>query len=425
MRMPLLITAGNDRPTTSKKRRRWSIAPAPQPSSAYFEGYEVFEEFPNALGLVLFRWIRDVRLLATSDHTARHELFRESTSPDLLPRWASSDVDPQLRGAANVFARLVVSPGSADPDDVVRACMDVSAWADRENFPATAATFMEVAACVRPLDADLAYRAGLLNRRNAAYGRSTLWYQHGIGVGRRTGNWPSYVDNYLGWGNLEIIRGREVQARILLLKGYNAALKYNLRDLGARAQHELFMLAVQQDDYAIAYEHAMVALQLYPRDNPFFPYLVHDLAQTWVCQHYDSVALPLLIATRSVIVGHDVEIAANIAGAAGLDGDRDQFEAAWDEVALKTTRAIPRAASALISVAEGAFALRLTKQAIEIAERAMKFAHERGELNDEARARGLLDRIRAGDRLEPTKPPDKVYQLARLLMKELPLRTGP
>jgi hypothetical protein len=233
------------------------------------------------------------------------------------------------------------------------------------------------------------------------------------------------VDNYLGWGNLEIIRGREVQARTLLLKGFRAATKYNLRDLSARAQHELFMLAVQQNEYSTAYDHAMVALQLYPRDNPFFPYLVHDLAQTWVCQHYGSVALPLLIASRSVITGHDMEIAANIAGAAGLDGDRDQFEAAWDEVALKTTRAIPKAASALISVAEGAFALRLTKQAIEIGERAVKFARERGELNDEARARALVERIRAGERLEPSKPPDKVHQLAKLLMKELPLRTGP
>src|SRR5215213_3974652 len=224
--MALLISAGNDRPTTSKKRRRWSIAPAPQPSSAVFEGYELFEEFPSELGLVLFRWIRDVRLWATSDRAAGQELFRESTSPDLLPRWASYDDDEQLRGAANVFAHLVVSPGSTDPDDIVRACMDVSTWADSENFTATAAAFMEVAAWVRPSDADLAYRAGLLNRRNSAYGRSTLWYQHGIGVGRRTGNWPSYVDNYLGWGNLEIIRGREVQARTLLLKGYKAAMKY-------------------------------------------------------------------------------------------------------------------------------------------------------------------------------------------------------
>lgn len=422
--MPLLITAGNDRPTTSKRRRRWSIAPEPRPSSAHFEGYELFEEFPNELGLVLFRWFRDVRLWATSDRTAGQELFRESTSPDLLPRWASSDVDQQLCGVANVFADLVVFPASTDPDDVVRACMNVSTWADSENFTATAAAFMETAAWVRPLDADLAYRAGLLNRRNAAYGRSTLWYQRGIGVGRRTGNWPSYVDNYLGWGNLEIIRGRAGLARTLLLKGYKAAMKYNLRDLGARAQHELFMLAVQQDEYSIAYDHAMVALRLYPRDNPFFPYLVHDLAQTWVCQHYSSVALPLLIASRSVIAGHDMEIAANIAGAAGLDGDRDQFDAAWDEVALKTTKAIPRAASALISVAEGAFALRLTKQAIEIAERAGKFAHERGELNDKERACALLERIRAGERLEPTTPPGKVCQLARLLMKELPLGTG-
>jgi hypothetical protein len=126
-----------------------------------------------------------------------------------------------------------------------------------------------------------------------------------------------------------------------------------------------------------------------------------------------------------MIVGHDMEIAGNIAGAAGLDGDRDQFEAAWDEVALETTKAVPKAASALISVAEGAFALRLMSQAIEITERALRFAGERGELNDQARARVLLEKLRGGDRFEPVKPPDKVQHLATLLMKELPMRTGP
>jgi tetratricopeptide (TPR) repeat protein len=418
--MAFLITAGHDRPTINKKRRQWSIAPAPAPSSAHFEGYELFTELPNVVGLVLFRWIRDVTLWATSVRGVSQELFRETAAPDRLPEWACEKVD-RFRAQANVFANLVIAPGSTDPADVVRACVEISEWADEENFTATAAAFVEAAARVHPLDPELAFRAGLLNRRNAVYGRSALWYQRGIGIARRTASWPSYVDNFLGWGNLEIIRGREVPARKLLMKGYNAAKKYNLRDLSARAQHELFMLAVQQDDYITAYDHAMLALQLYPRDNPFFPYLVHDLAQTWVCQRYGSVALPLLIEARSIIAGHDMEIAANIASAAGLDGDRDQFEAAWDEVALETTKAIPKAASALISVAEGACALRLMNQAIEIAERALRFAGERGELNDQARARVLLEKLRAGDRFEPMKPPDKVQQLATLLMKELPL----
>ncbi len=423
--MPLLITAGNDRPTTSKKRRRWSIAPAPAASSAHFEGYELFTELPNEIGLVLFRWIRDVILWATSERGVNLELFRETGVPDRLPEWACEKVAERFRAQANVFANLVVAPTSTNPEDVVRACIEISDWADEESCTTIAAAFMEAAARVQPMDPELAYRAGLLNRRNAAYGRSTLWYQRGIGTARRTANWPSYVDNYLGWGNLEIIRGRNDPARNLLIKGYNAAKKYNLRDLSAHAQHDLFMLAVQQDDYVSAYDHAMLALQVYPRDNPAFPYFVHDLAQTWVCQRYGSVALPLLLEARSIIAGHDMEIAANIAGAAGLDGDRDQFDAACDEVQLKTTKAIPKAASALISVAEGAFALRLMSQATEIAERALRFARERGELNDESRARALLERLRAGERFEPVKPPEKVQQLARLLMKELPLRTGP
>jgi tetratricopeptide (TPR) repeat protein len=423
--MPILMSAGQDSPPISPKRRRWSVAPAPAPPAAAFEGYAFFRELPNVSGLLLFRWFRDVILWVGSSPRHRQGLFREATDPELLAGWACDNVEEALRSPARVFADLTLSPATISEEEIIGACIAVAIWAGEQGNTAAAAAFYDAAAWVQPLDPEHAYRAGLGNRRNAAYGRSKSWFQRGIGIARRTANWPSYVLIYLAWGNLEIIRGREVEARALLMKGFKAASKYNLRDLSARAQHDLFMLAVQQDDYSGAYQHAHLALQLYPRDNPFFPYLVHDLAQTWACQRFGSVALPLLLVVRSIISGHEMEIAGNVAGAAGLVGNRDLFDQASDEVCLRTTKAIPKAASALISVAEGAFALRLIGQAIEFGERALKFAIERQEVSDEKRARELLDRLRRGDRIEPVQPPELVQHLATLLMKELPMGTEP
>lgn len=245
-------------------------------------------------------------------------------------------------------------------------------------------------------------------------------------MARRSADWTAYIDCWIGWGNLEIARGRFNAAERLLIRAYRAAQKHNLPELGGAAQHDLFMLCVEQRRFSDAYAHASKALALYPEKNPFYPYLIHDLAQTWAFEGWAAIALPILMAVRRFITSQPVllQINGNIAGAAGLVGDIDAFYAAWDAVSGVVTRPLPYAAAALLSVAEGAWALRLHRQAADVASTALKFAHQREERADEQRARGLLDKLR---RAEPPpdlrEPPEDVRILADLLLARLQERT--
>ncbi|HEU4453468.1 MAG TPA: hypothetical protein VFR81_10420 [Longimicrobium sp.] len=395
-------------------------------SAQSFECYQVLDELPSETGLVIFEWLRAVYLWSGIDERERLAGLFQPLCEGCSTSWGAASVDAALAPSANAFRQLVMAPERIRPDGLVHACVELSDWASDQGYPATSALFAEAASALSPEDPDLAFRAGRANRRNVAHGRAVLWFQRGTGMARRTANWQAYVDCWLGWGNLEIVRGRFDAARRLLIRAYRASQKYNLPELGAAAQHDLFMLCVEQRQFSNAYKHAAEALEAYSPDHPSYPYIVHDLAQTWARDGYGSVALPLLVAVRQFITAPSaqIQIAGNIAGAAGLVGDMDQFYAAWDYVSKHATRPMPYVAAALATVAEGAFALRLNRQASEAAASALRFAQQRQEVADEKRASELLDKLRQGASPAPPRdPPEAIRNLAATLLSRLQERT--
>jgi len=187
------------------------------------------------------------------------------------------------------------------------------------------------------------------------------------------------------------------------------------------------MLCVDERRFTEAYQHAASALSLYSATDPPFPYLVHDLAQTFALDGYGALALPLLLAVRTIIdvPSAQIQIAGNIAGAAGLVGDLDQFYAAWDEVSRLATHPGPYVAAALITVAEGAYALRLTRQAVDAATKGYQFAKQRKEPTEERRATEILEKVRQA--IPPPQPPrtkPELVNLASRLLSEITQRTA-
>ncbi len=397
-------------------------------SAQSYDGYQILDELPSETGLVAFEWLRAVYRWASLDDRENSAGLFHQLRDGCITSWGATAVDAALAERASTFRQLVAAPERTRPDGLVRACVELSDWASDEGLPATSALFAEAATALSPDDPDLAFRAGRANRRNVAYGRAVLWFQRGTGMARRTANWQSYIDCWLGWGNLEIVRGRFDAARRLLLRAYRASKKYNLPELAAAAQHDLFMLCVDQRQFSSAYKHAAEALEGYPPDHPSYPYIVHDLAQTWALDGYGAVALPLLTAVREFITAPSaqIQIAGNIAGAAGLVGDMDQFYAAWDYVSKHATRPMPYVAAALATVAEGAFALRLNRQAGEAAASALRFAQQRQEPAEEKRASDILEKLRNGAIPAPPRdPPESIRDLAALLLSRLQQRTEP
>jgi len=386
----------------------------PAPSSQWFDGYPILEEVGD-VAVALFQWYRDLTLWTAVGNEQSRDLFNGGSEIKII--------ESPLEATSGVFGKLL--KGEIQAEELCAASLQVAEWATGEGYSATAALFAEAAARLFPGDPDLAFRAGRANRHNIAHDRAVVWFQRGIGMARRSGNWPSYVDCWLGWGNLEISRGRYGVARRYLNRAFRAARKYNLRELGGAAQHDLFMLAVDQRQFDEAYRHAAVALELHDVNHASFPFLAHDLAQTWALDGYGSVALPILQAVRKVIdgVSAQIQIAGNIAGAAGLAGDLDAFFEAWDVVSNAATRPMPYVAAALASVAEGAFALKLHKQAAESATKALRIAREREEPTEERRAADLLTKLRNGEPPPSARPPPKDMEaLASMLLQQLSRR---
>lgn len=424
--MAVLKKPGEDRPPTRLTRRLWTVAPAPMLPASTFDGYGIIEENPSPTGLVLFRWFRAVHLWVTTDPTSVGSLFEEADASRPCPAWVRQSVPQELCQQTAIYDRVATAPASVVPADLAAACAKVSEWASEGGNVVTATAFIEAAAWLQPDNPDLIFRAGRANRHSVAYGRAGLWFQRGIDVSRRSGNWTSYIDCLLGWGNLEIARGRFGEARRLLARAYRTARKYNIRELGAAAQHDLFVLCVDEKRFDDAYQHASAALNLYSNHDAPFPYLVHDLAQTFALDRYGVLALPLLTAVRPLIdaPSSQVQIAGNIAGAAGLAGDLDRFYDAWEEVSRLATRPAPYVAAALISVAEGAHALHLTRQAIEAASKGYQFAQQRQEATEERRATELLEKLRLGTTPAPSRdPPERIRELADVLLDRLRKRT--
>lgn len=423
--MGVLQRPGQDRPPTTRKRRLWSLAPGPQLPVQFFEGYEILSEIPTSTGLALFEWLRAVHLWLSAVPDDTTALFWPLPNESALSSWGLSTVEPPLDTVAPVFAALLAGRG-VTADRVVDACVSLSEWAREMGDVVTAVLFIEAAAWIAPDNPDLAFRAGRSNRHRVAYDRGVLWFQRGIGQARRSGNWTAYIDCWLGWGNLEIARGNLDAARRHLVRAYRAARKHNLRSGGAAAAHDLFMLNVDERRFVEAYTYAAEALALYPPDHPSTPFLIHDLAQTWSLDGYAGVALSILKAIRQLInaPSAQVQIAGNLAEAAGLAGDVDVFYEAWDEVSILASRPIPYAAAALASVAEGAYALRLNRQATEAATEAVRMAQQRQEATEERRARDLLDRIRKAEPPPMQRdPPESVRELAARLLARVNERT--
>ncbi|HKP75574.1 MAG TPA: hypothetical protein VJT67_08530 [Longimicrobiaceae bacterium] len=426
--MGVLQTPGQDRPPTTRKRRLWTVAPGPPPSAQAYEGLEILNEIPTETGLTLFEWLRDVRLWTSVDPATAKDLFAVSYQPGRVTSWGATLQDSSLTAPGEIFAALVAEPDHVRSEQLAPACTAMADWATEWGHVATAAAFAEAAAWLLPDDPDLCFRAGRADRRNVAFHRAVLWFHRGIGLARRTANWTAYVDCWLGWGNLEISRGRLTAAERLLDRAYRAARKHNLRELGAAAQHDMFMLAVDQRKFAEAHVHASAAFSLYSPDHPSLPYLMHDVAQTWALEGYGKLALPILATSRQVLTSpsDQLHIAGNTAGAAGQAGDMDTFYEAWAVVDQLATRPVPYAAAALIAVAEGAFALGLNRQATDAATKAFRFAEQRQEITEEKRALELMESIRRADPPpSPAVPPPDVEALASLLLQRLREMTKP
>ncbi|HYH80192.1 MAG TPA: tetratricopeptide repeat protein [Longimicrobium sp.] len=346
-----------------RRRWRWHVPPALVHGNESLEGTELLEEFTGAMGLALWQSARDVTLWAlVREPEERLGLFQPGAHEQRLRQIELAGVDAAIDAPLRTLARITRDPGAIDEGDVLSACHDVSMWAEQNEKPGTATAFAQAGALASPTNAAAGFRVGKLARNKGEYPRAESWFRRVIGLGRQAKDWASYAEAFVGLGNLYTKRGNHPAAKRFHIRGLRAAKRHGLRDIQGRAYHDLFVIAVYNNEPVEALEAARGAFKAYGPSHERLPVLAHDLGYFWLTRGRFEMALRVCKAVLPHITKPHERLltVADIGRAAGAAGDRAEFDWAWDEVWNFAGDWYNRqnAAQALLDLSRGAISLK-------------------------------------------------------------------
>ncbi len=407
-----------------RRRWRWHVPPALVQGGEALEGAEVLDEVQGPLGVLLWQSMRDVTLWAgVREPEEREGLFQSHAEAERQETMRRIGVDAALDAPLRAIAAMMSAPETAEERDVLLACRQVSEWADGHGHLATALAFATAGAVAAPANAAAGFRVGQLARRRAEYARAETWFRRTIGLGRQSRDWSSYADAFLGLGNLYVQRGNFPAARRFHIRGLRAARRHGMRDIQARALHDLFGIAVESGQVPEAQEFARAAFRAYGSSHPRLPALAHDLAYFWMTRGHFASALSVFQALLPHFRAPELRALAlgDIGRAAGGAGDRRVFEEAWRDLwslAHETTEPRENSGQALLDLAHGAASLNDWSRADTAANAAREIAEKRSEARVVLAADAVLDSVR-GKRALETRTRDEVEVETEGLAEEL------
>ena len=382
----------------------------------------VLKELENGLGLVLWKALRDVRTWAEVDPDERRRHFRLPTD-DVRERYAyASREAPDLQGPLGVFARLVEVPDAVTGEDLASACESVFSWAETRGYLCTAHYFAEAAAIAAPSDPARANQAARAARRASMRQRAAIWHYRAYRVAQRTGKKREVVWALLGYGAMMRDAGNFDEARRFTERAARRAVALRKRKEAGMAYHDLYVIAVEQERYALAIKHARSAFDWYPVRNPSIPRLAHDLAFLFIRLHHYASAIAII--NRAIpLMLQPVERAlawSSLAWAAGAAGLRDRFTDA-EQTTLQLVPAHPDFAPAIfIHLAEGAWSLSDWERALRYAEAARVSAQATKSSSLEREAVDLTTSITARQAAPPQAAPAiEIESLTSLVLRRL------
>lgn len=317
------------RPESVSRRRQPQRLPPPlMHGPEPIEGTAILADFPDDLGLLLWKTVRAVRLWTGLPAAERAHAFQDDAHA-ARGAWIA-EAPEELRGALERVG-AVLQP-RARSAGVARACREIGEWAvARGNLP-TAIEFMQAAAVTLPADGEVAHEVARLARLAGDYTRAETWYRQAVSRARRAAAWYEFTRAYIGLGAVFTLRGNYPAARKSLIRGLRAARRFSIRPLAAIAYHELMLLAIvtgRTDDIT---RLARSALQAYGRGNERAAALALDLGRYLLEEGRHSEALRLLRAPPADAGSTEERFsrAAATALAAARAGDPEALETAFE-----------------------------------------------------------------------------------------------
>jgi tetratricopeptide (TPR) repeat protein len=392
-----------------RRRWRWHVPPALVHGDESLEGTEMLDEFSGAAGLALWQSMRDVTLWAGArEPEERAGLFHAGAYEVRQQQIEQAGLDAAIDAPLRTLAAICRDPEAAQMDEILQACRDISSWAEGHEKLGTAISMAQAGALAAPTNAAAGFRVGQLARRKAEYARAESWFRRVIGLGRQAKDWASYAEAFLGLGNLYLQRGNVPAARRFHIRGLRAARRHGLRDIVARALHDLFVIAVNGAPPAEALSYARGAFKAYGPSHPRLPVLAHDLGYFWMQRGRFAQALSVFQSLLPHITQpcERMQIVADIGRAAGGAGERAIFDEAWDEMwsFAGDWYSRPTSAQALLDLARGAASLKDWARAERAATTARDVAARREEARVVLEADALLDQVSRKRNLDTVPP---------------------
>ena len=343
--------------------------------SAAVAGVEILAELPRAQALPLFSlyraalaWSADASAVAEAERVERHALARL----DQGGCWP----------AAAVIAMFVAAPPDDDREEIARACLALADWALSQQAQETALAFAGLAALVWPRHPRYAWTYGRLLRGRGRMREAEHWFRRSHRIAVWLGDFEAQVKCLDSLGVLSYLTGNYRRAEARLARALALAAKRGLRVSRGEILHDLFALALTQQDFARAEEYASSALQCYLPAHDRLPALAHDLGCLWIEQRHYRRALPLLqaVAAHFEVWGRKLQSYAAAARAAGGAGDEAAFARmshhAW-EAASKIDE-FRMCGAELVDLGRGAASLGRWDEAIAAFSRARSLAEVHG-----------------------------------------------
>jgi tetratricopeptide (TPR) repeat protein len=335
-------------------------------------------EIPDEdLAVELWRAVAKVRLWAQSREN-RGALFGPRDESSAARTASIAGADPEVARLLNDLSRFHDKSDPPTDPEVILACRNVVAWAERRAAYETAMQFAEAAAMVAPADPSLANESGRVCRRAGNRPRAEVWYARGIGLARQSQNKSQYASAYLGLAAVLRDGGEHHAALRLIRRAGNAAKRAGLRGKSAEAYQDALGVATIHGHFTRAAFFARRALSVYPVHHGRFPAFAHDVAFLLVNQGLYQAALSTLPAVlrhihrpieRLVVLG-------TLARAAGGAGNHESFRSALNQIRDLAFAQRSTWAGALYSAAEGARQLGLWAEAADLADEASTAARE-------------------------------------------------
>lgn len=402
-------------PTPRTRPRRPRVPPALTRGAETIPASPILDEIPGALGVLLWRSARNLRLWASTPPGRRGELFDQVAARAREAHVREAEPEAELLAPLSVIVRLLETPGAMEGSRLVNACRRLALWAERRGALGTALEFAQAAALTAPHVASLAYAVGRLARRRAEYDRAETWLARAVVQARRTADWRTYAVAYSGLGNLNVQKGNFPIARRAHERALRTATRHGFRDLQGIAYHDLFVAVIETgggDTSALA-EQALLA---YGPDHPSLPRLAFDLAYQWILTgHFaDALRIARCLRDRFEAPAERVLVESLIARSAGGAGEASEFDTACTRLDLivASEGAGESAARALLGAAYGAASLRRWDEARRYGERALEIATGRREGRVVVSAEAALEMVRTRAALTDARPEPAITRLA-------------